>query len=63
MTSPHPTLSSIFVQKRGWKEGASEQPLPRALLAMCHSPFQRGEGGAVYLGAGEQGTESLFYYG
>ena len=34
-----------------------------ALLTMCHSPFQRGKGGAVYLGAGEQGTETLFYYG
>ena len=34
-----------------------------ALLTMCHSPLQRGEeGGAVYLGAGGQGTETQAYY-
>ena len=34
-----------------------------ALLTICHSPLQRGGVGAVYLGAGGQGTETQAYYG
>ena len=33
-----------------------------ALLTICHSPLQRGGVGAVYLGAGGQGTETQAYY-
>ena len=42
MTSPHPTLSSIFVQKRGWKEGANKEPLPRAAPARLSPPLMEG---------------------
>ena len=64
---PPPHLSSIFVQKRGWKEGASEQPLPRAAPARLSPPLMEGsewpckqilDAGEQILGAGEQGTET-----
>ena len=77
MTSPHPTFHPFLCKREGGKKEqvSSPSPAPRqrgfplplwrgvnSLASYVSLPFPAGRGRAVYLGAGEQGTEAQAYY-